>query len=192
MGRKSRDAYDNALGLREAETDVAYTFEAEFSVVTARTIKILSVSESPDRIVLIDGTETGVELTSIRAGNANEIVAEMLRLAHQKHDSYKRRGIFDARPIILLGHLDWPTKDVEGPALYDLHEELGELIGPTDFDNFEFNEIWLMDDGPKYTSRHDPRAPADFFCFAPAKNTGFWERPRKRRSYWGSIRDFLA
>ena len=36
------------------------------------------------------------------------------------HDSYKRRNIFDTRPIILLGDLDWPAKDVEGPALYDV------------------------------------------------------------------------
>jgi hypothetical protein len=32
-----------------------------------------------------------------------------------------------------------------------------------------FSEIWLMDDGMKYTSRRDPRAPADFFCFAPSE-----------------------
>ena len=33
-----------------------------------------------------------------------------------------------------------------------------------------------MDSGPKYTSRTDPRAPADFFCFAPDGREGFWER----------------
>jgi hypothetical protein len=32
----------------------------------------------------------------------------------------KCRGIFDARPIILLGVLDWPAKKVEGSALYDV------------------------------------------------------------------------
>jgi hypothetical protein len=116
----------------------------------------------------------------------------LLRLARQKHESYERRGIFDARPIILLGDLDWSARDVEGPALYDMHEELSELIVPGDFAGFGFQEIWLMDDGPKYTSRTDPRTPADFFCFAPAAKIGFWERERKRRPYSGLIRDFLG
>jgi len=192
MGRKSRDAYDDVLGLREVETDVADTFEAEFPVVTGRTVEILSAGESPDRVALIDGIEIGVELTSIKAGSADQIIAEVLRLANQKHESYERRGIFDSRPIILLGHLDWPAKNVEGPALYDVHEELTQLIVPSDFDGFGFSEIWLMDDGLKYTSRRDPRAPADFFCFAPAGEVRFWERERKRRPYWGLIRDFLS
>lgn len=192
MGRKSRDAYEDALGLREVETNVADTFEAEFPVITERTIKILSAGESPDRVAVIDGIETGVELTSIKAGSAENTIVELLRLVRQKHESYQRRGIFDRRPIILLAHLDWPAKDVEGPALYDVHEELAQLIVPSDFAGFGFSEIWLMDDGPKYTSRHDPRAPADFFCFVPAENIGFWERERKRRPYWGLVRDFLT
>jgi hypothetical protein len=90
-----------------------------------------------------------------------------------------------------LGHLDWPAKDVEGPALYDVYEELAELTIPDDFGG-GFSEIWLMDGGPKYTSRRDPRAPADFFCFTPTDSLGFWKRERKRRPYWGLIRDFLT
>jgi hypothetical protein len=191
MGRSASDAYDNALGLREAETCVADTFEAEFPDITGRTVKILSEGEAPDRVALVDGIETGVELTSIHAGDADDIVAEVLRLAGQKDQSYKRRGLFDVRPIILLGHLDWPAKDIEGPALYDVHKELAGLIVTSNFDGFGFSEIWLMDDGPKYTSRRDPRAPADFFCFAPTEKIGFWERERKRRPYWGLIRDIL-
>jgi hypothetical protein len=192
MGRRSSSAYDYALGLREAETSAADTFEAEFPVVTGRTVKILSAGESPDRTALIDGIESGVELTSIKAGSAEYIITEVLRLARQKDESYERRGIFHARPIILLGDLDWPAKDVEGPALYDVHEEISELIVPTDFARFGFSEIWLMDDGLKYTSRRDPRAPADFFCFAPADKIGFWERERKRRPHWGLVWDFLT
>ncbi|MGO8918180.1 MAG: hypothetical protein ACLQJR_19950 [Stellaceae bacterium] len=192
MGQKSRDAYEDTLGRREVETGVADTFEAEFPVITGRTVKILSAGESPDRVALIDGIETGVELTSIKAGSADHIIAEVLRLASQKHESYERRGIFDSRPIILLGHLDWPAKNVEGPALYDVHQELAELIVPSEFEGFGFSEIWLMDDGPKYTSRRDPRTPADFLCFAPAEKIGFWERERRRRPYWGLVRDFLT
>jgi hypothetical protein len=33
---------------------------------------------------------------------------------------------------------------------------------------------------------------ADFFCFAPSEKIGFWERERKRRPYWGLVRDFLT
>ncbi len=192
MGRRSRDAYDDALGRREVETGVADTFEAEFPLITGRTVKILSAGESPDRAALIGGIETGVELTAIKADSADDIIAEVLRLARQKHESYDRRYIFDTRPVILLGHLDWPAKDVEGPALYDVHQELAERVVPSGFDGFGFSEIWLMDDGSKYTSRHDPRAPADFFCFAPAEQIGFWQRERKRRPYWGLVRDFLT
>ena len=193
MGRRSIDAYDNALGLREVETSVAETFEAEFPVVTGRTVNMIeSAGDPPDRVALVDGNETGVELTAIHAGSADEIVAEVLRLASQKHDKYERNGVFAKGPMILLGHLDWPAPDVEGPALYDVWEELTELTVPEDFDGLGFSEIWLMDDGPKYTSRLDRRAPADFFCFAPADKIGFWERERKRRPYWGLIRDFLT
>lgn len=189
MGRKSRNSYDFALARREIETGAAETFEAEFPVVTGRSIEIVSEGESPDRVALIAGIETGVELTLVKAGGADEIIAELFRLARQKSESYERRGIFDVRPIILLGQLDWPAIDVEGPSLYDVQDELLALTVPDGFSGLRFSEIWLMDDGPKYSSRQDPRAPADFFCFAPSETWGFWERERKRRRYWGLQRD---
>ncbi len=182
---------DYALGRREVETSIAETFESEFPAVTGRTVKILSVGEAPDRLVLIDGIETGLELTAVKAGSPDDVISEMLRLARQKHESYDRRGIFVRQSLILLGHLDWPAMDVEGPALYDLHEEITALAVLSDFGCFGFSEIWLMDEGLKYTSRRDPRAPADFFCFAPEEQFGFWERERKRRPYWGLVRDAL-
>jgi hypothetical protein len=192
MARRSSDAYDYALGLRESETMCADTFEAEFPVITGRTVEIIpSEGDPPDRIALIDGVETGIELTAIHAGSADDIICEMIRLATQKYLSYERRGIFNERPIILLGHLDWPARDVEGPALYDVYEELEYLVAPGDLDDLGFSEIWLMDDGPKYTSRRDPRAPADFFCFSPAEQIGFCGQERKRRPYWSMIQDRL-
>ena len=87
VGRRSRDAYDNERGRREVETGAADTFEAEFPVITGRTVRILSAGGSPDRIALIGGIETGVELTSIKAGSADHVIAEVLRLASQKHES---------------------------------------------------------------------------------------------------------
>ena len=127
-------------------------------------------------------------MTAIHAGSADDIIGEMIRLATQKYRSYERRGIFNERPIRLLGHLDWPARDVEGPALYDVYEELEHLVAAGDLDDLGFSEIWLMDDGPKYTSRRDPRAPADFFCFSRAEQIGFWGHERKRRPYWNLIR----
>jgi hypothetical protein len=92
-------------------------------------------------------------LTAIHAGSADDIVDEMFRLSGQKHESYERRGIFAGSPIILLGHLSWPARDVEGPALYDVYKELEHLVVASDFEEFGFTEIWLMDYGPQYTSR---------------------------------------
>lgn len=76
--------------------------------------------------------------------------------------------------------------------MYDIYQELGEITYPRAFAQFAFSEIWLMDSGPKYTSRTDPRTPADFFCFAPDEGQGFWERQRKRKPYWSMVRDFLS
>jgi|ERR1051326_597931 hypothetical protein len=196
-------AYDYQLGRREVETGVADTFEAEFPMVTGRPVEILSCGESPDRITRIDGIETGLELTAIQASSAEDMVFEMHRLARKKHETYERRGIFIDRPLILLGHLSWPalsTKEREClsmetcyeamakyPALYDVWEEVDQMVDTSDFSGFGFSEIWLMDDGFKYSSRRDPRSPADFFCFSPDGRVGFWERERKRRPYWNLI-----
>ena len=65
-----------------------------------------------------------------------------------------------------------------------MRRELEDLIVASGFYRFGFSEIWLMDDGLKYTSRQDRRAPAE--------KIGFWQRERKRRPYWGFVRDFLA
>jgi hypothetical protein len=191
MGRKSRDSYEDELGRREVETSIADAFEAEFPAVTGRSVQILSDGECPDRIAYIEGIETGVELTAIKAGNGYDMLAELLRLATQKDESYARRRIFDIRPIILLGHLDWPARDVVGLALHDVHKELTNLVDPDDFEALRFSEIWLMDAGPKYTSRTDPRTPADFFCFSPTKKFGLWEIERKRRPYGSLVVDFM-
>jgi len=192
MGRTSRDAYSDALGLREVETAIADAFEAEFPIITGRTVTILSSGEAPDRLALIDGIETGLELTSVKADGAEQIIEELSRIASQKHESYERRGIFRSRPIVLLAALDWPAQDIEGAALYDVHNNLAGAVTASDFTGLGFSEIWLMDGGAKYTSRTDPRAPADFFCFAPAGKMGFWERERKRCPYFGPVRDFLT
>jgi hypothetical protein len=170
-GRKSRDSYSDALGLREVETDMADTFEAEFPVVTGRAVRILSTGptgDAPDRIALIDGIETGLELTAVKSDGAEQVIEELLRLARKKHESYERRGIFKPRPTMLLADLGWPTLDIEGAALYDVRDDLVDEVCASDFSAFGFSETWLMDDGPKYTSRADPRASADLFCFAPA------------------------
>ncbi|WP_315805458.1 hypothetical protein [Bradyrhizobium sp. SZCCHNS3002] len=88
--------------------------------------------------------------------------------------------------------MDWLAQDVEGAALYEVRDDLADALNASYFAGLGFSEIWLMDGGAKYTSRTDPRAPAGFFCFAPAGKMGFWERERKRRPYFGLVRDFLT
>jgi hypothetical protein len=104
MGRRSRFAYDYELGRREVETDAADRFEAEFPIVTGRTVRILSLNESPDRITLIGGIETGVELTSINAGSADDVIAEVLRLAGKS-----RKATNDAASAALGQSSCWGT-----------------------------------------------------------------------------------
>jgi hypothetical protein len=70
-------------------------------------------------------------------------------------------------------------------SIYDVHEELLELIVPNAFGDLGYSEVWLMDDGHKYTSRSDPRAPADFFCFAPADKIRFWGTREKTQALLG-------
>jgi hypothetical protein len=170
-------------GKRISEEMTSEIFESEFPRVTDRSVEVLSHGQAPDCTALMGGVEMGVELTAIHAADAGGVVAEVYRLSQKKSASYIPRGIF-SRPITLLCKLDWPCRDVEGPALYDIYPDIEELTVPDGFDALGFTEIWLMDAGDKYTSRKDPRCPADFFCFWPADKFGFWGRPRKRRPYW--------
>jgi hypothetical protein len=99
--------------------------------VTGRTVKLiasaevrptelrLSTESRPVGGLLVWATEakTGVELTAIHAGSADVVVAEVLRLAQQKHASYTRRGVYDTWPMILLGHL-WTGQPRMSKALH--------------------------------------------------------------------------
>jgi hypothetical protein len=53
----------------------------------------------------------------------------------------------------LFCSVTWPARDAEGPALYDVYKELEHLVVASDFEEFGFTEIWLMDYAPQYTSR---------------------------------------
>jgi len=59
---------------------------------TAVSVEILSHGDSPDRIALIDGIETALELTAAKAGSAGDVVTAVLRLAGRK-----MRAMSDAR-----------------------------------------------------------------------------------------------
>jgi hypothetical protein len=177
--------YDSLLGRREAEESIASIFEAEFPLVVGKSVKILERGESPDFLMSVAGVETGVELTGIKAADADSIREEIERLGTKKAASYEKRGLF-TRPIVLLCHLDWPARDTEGPALFDIHRELA-AGGPTNIPGF--SEVWLMDETAKYTDRRDPRRPADFFCFSPKEMFGFYQRERKRVPYWSLVVD---
>lgn len=139
---------DDVIGKRMCEDMTAQAFESDFPKVTGRTVEIISGDDPPDVIALIDGVETGVELTAIMAASAEHIVLGMHRLAKQKHEKYDRRGLFGARRMILLGHLTWPAISTKGrenltteamyeamatyPALWDVWEEVdGRYAHPT-------------------------------------------------------------
>lgn len=55
----------------------AEAFESDFPKVTGRTVEIIGGDDPPDVIALIDGVETGVELTAIMCANAEDIMLEM-------------------------------------------------------------------------------------------------------------------
>jgi hypothetical protein len=100
---------DDVIGKRMCEDMTAESFESDFPNVTGRMVEIIGGDDPPDLIAVIEGVETGVELTAIMAASAEDIVLGMHRLAKQKHTKYGRRGLFGARPMILLGHLTWPA-----------------------------------------------------------------------------------
>jgi hypothetical protein len=76
-------SYDSLLVLRESEDSIADIFEAEFPIVTGRSIKIIGRNLSPDCIASIDDVETGLELTAIHAGDAEEIQSEIVRVSEK-------------------------------------------------------------------------------------------------------------
>ena len=100
---------NHVIGKRMCEDMTADAFASDFPKVTGRRVEIVGGDDPPDVIALIDGVETGVELTAIMTASAEDVVLEMQRLAKDKHEKYSRRGFFDARPMILLGHLTWPA-----------------------------------------------------------------------------------
>ena len=88
VGRRSKDAYDNALGLREVETDVAETFEAEFPIVTRRTVKLIkSAGEGP-------GASTSSKTGPKYAGANSRLLGSPDRL----DTVFVGPGFFDVRP----------------------------------------------------------------------------------------------
>src|SRR5580693_5449961 len=67
------------------------------------------------------------------------------------------------------------------PALWDVWEEVADIYAPSDFDGVGFSEIWLMDDGYKYTSRRDPLF-TDFARLSVKASGHFAASERKRQT----------
>jgi hypothetical protein len=130
MMHMSSDDYE--IGKRMCEEMIAEAFESDFPKVTGRAVEVIGGDDPPDVIALIDGVETGVELTAIMAASADEIVLGLHRLAKQKHESYARRGLFGARPMILLGHLTWPaisTRERASLSMETIHAAMATYPG---------------------------------------------------------------
>jgi hypothetical protein len=166
---------DSDHGKQMAEEMMMEPFLDSYPRLTGRTVEIISQGESPDFLALIDGRETGIELTKIHAETPDDYLDEVIRLALKKETSYDQRGVF-SRPTILLCYGDHPP-------IFDM---LGFLDGSpswADLTDSKFTEIWLMDLSDEYYSAQDPRKPADLYCLSPADLRGFYELPRTRKPY---------
>jgi hypothetical protein len=87
------------------------------------------------------------------------------RLAHQKSESYTRRGLFKF-PIVLILYSD-------EPSLSEMADFLEEITVQEEFEVLGFHEIWAIDLGEEfYTIGHPFRRP-DMFCFKPRSKFGF-------------------
>jgi hypothetical protein len=67
-----------------SEDMIAEAFASDVPKVTRRTVEIVGGDDPPDVIALIDGVETGVELTTIMAANTvlpEKEMAEPVELA---------------------------------------------------------------------------------------------------------------
>src|SRR5258708_40175073 len=92
---------DVDYGKKIAEEMTMESFLDAFPRVTGRSIEITDQGETPDFVALVDGRQTGIELTEIRAGSPEDYVDEVGRLSLKKETTFEKMGGF-TRPTILL------------------------------------------------------------------------------------------
>jgi hypothetical protein len=166
---------DSDYGKKIVEEMVMESFLGSFSRVTGRPVEILSHGESPDFVALVEGRETGIELTEIGAKSMDEYIDEVVRLSQKKEMTFERNNVF-LRPTILLCHGD-------APPIYDMRQFLDGVPAWLDITETKFSEMWLMDLSDEYYSIRDPRKPADLYCLSPAHARGFYECERTSKPF---------
>lgn len=157
---------DTDIGKLELEQMNLEPFLDAFPLITGRNLEIIDRSESPDFEAMIDGVAMGIELTEIRADDPDDYLSEVFRLADKKATSYRRAGVFEARPVMLLCHSG-------AMPFFDVRREMERQAFWEDYEQLGFAEIWLMDLSDAYYSAQDPRRPADLFGLAPEDWRGF-------------------
>src|SRR5689334_9440542 len=123
---------DIDYGKRLAEQMIMESFVSSFPRVTGRRVKVLGQGETPDFVALIDQTETGVELTEIRADCFESYLDEVVRLTLKKEMTFERSGAF-RRPTILLCH-------GAQPPIYDMRRLLDGSLTWSDLTETRFSE----------------------------------------------------
>jgi hypothetical protein len=163
---------------KTVEEEALEAFLDAYTQITGREIANVRPHESPDFLYHMDRVPHGIEVAVIR-GMKDEFdyLHEVWRLADQKNHTYRRHARFD-RPIILVLYSD-------GPALWEVHQQITSSLVPEDYDDMDFSEIWLMCRSDMYFSAHDPRRPADLYAIKPAAWRGFHRIGYHDREPWG-------
>src|ERR1019366_10215648 len=89
------------VGKRMIENMMIEAFSDSFPQVTGREVEIVDGGETPDYLALIDGRETGIELTRIYAETPDEYMEVVTRLAGKKEETFLRLGALE-RAVILV------------------------------------------------------------------------------------------
>lgn len=163
---------DTDIGKRMVEEMVFEQLLDSYPLITGRTLTddwdgdFPHVEGSPDFIVGVDGKALGIELAELRGVDDAWGYYEMASsLAWKKHESYVRRGLF-GNPIALVLHS-------HRLPLYDIQDELTDLVDPDEFERTGFTEVWTIDFSDAYYSPGHPFRRADMFCLKPRATFGF-------------------
>ena len=81
---------DSDHGKQMAEEMMMEPFLDSYPRLTGRTVEIISQGESPDFLALIDGRETGIELTKIHAETPDDYLDEFRQDGSSAHGSESR------------------------------------------------------------------------------------------------------
>ena len=169
---------DQEIGKRMGEEAILEAFEAAYPQITGRDLVEVTKSESPDFLVVLGEENVGLEISEIRnCEDVDDYLAEVWRLADQKNNSYKRRGLFEISIFLIF----YSYK----PPIYEIQKSIEVRFEPDDFDGLSFEEVWLMDLSEEYFSYQDPRRPADMFCLKPGEWRGFYRIGSHGRKPYG-------